>query len=281
MERLEYSVLMSVYHKENPEYLIEAIESMLNQTVPPEQFVIVKDGLLTSELDEIVQKYQKENATVFTVVALDENQGLGIALDEGIKVCRNEIIARMDSDDISVKNRCERQLNIFQKDSKMVIVSGNINEFIDSPDNVVSMRIVPEKQNEIKKQMRTRSAFNHPAVMYKKTEVIRCGGYGKLKRKQDHDLFSRMINMGCKAYNIQDVILLFRADKNNLIRRKSYENCKSYVVAQWNILRRGHCSIVDFIYVVLAQMFFYVAPTKMIEFVTKKYLRKDLMRGDK
>ena len=281
MEMLEYSALMSVYHKEKPEYLIEAIESMLNQTVPPEQFVIVKDGLLTSELDEIVQKYQKENATVFTVVALDENQGLGIALDEGIKVCRNEIIARMDSDDISVKNRCERQLNIFQKDSKMVIVSGNINEFIDSPDNVVSMRIVPEKQNEIKKQMRTRSAFNHPAVMYKKTEVIRCGGYGKLKRKQDHDLFSRMINMGCKAYNIQDVILLFRADKNNLIRRKSYENCKSYVVAQWNILRRGHCSILDFIYVVLAQMFFYVAPTKMIEFVTRKYLRKDLLRGDK
>lgn len=267
---------MSVYHKEKPEYLIDAIESMLNQTIPPEQFVIVEDGPLTSELSEVINKYKEENKLLFTIVTLQENQGLGIALDEGIKVCRNEIIARMDSDDISIQNRCERQLELFQKDTELDIVSGNICEFVDNPGNVVSSRIVPENQSEIEKQMRTRSAFNHPAVMYKKSEVIRCGGYGKLKRKQDHDLFSRMINMGCKAYNIQDIVLLFRANKNNVKRRKSLENCKSYVIAQWNILRRGHCSIVDFVYVVLAQIFFYVAPSKMTDFVTKKYLRKKL-----
>ena len=276
MEMPDYSVLMSVYHKEKPEYLIEAIESMLKQTIPPEQFVIVEDGPLTDELNDVIDKYKNEQKELFTIIKLKENKGLGVALDKGINACRNELIARMDSDDISIKSRCERQLELFEKDSELAIISGNINEFIDSPSNVISMRSVPEKQNDIKRQMRTRSAFNHPAVMYKKTEVIRCGGYGKLKRKQDHDLFSRMINMGCKAYNIQDVILLFRADKNNLKRRKSYVNCKSYVVAQWNILRRGHCSIVDFIYVVLAQMFFYVAPIGIIDFVTKKYLRQKL-----
>ena len=133
-----------------------------------------------------------------------------------------------------------------------------------------------EKQSEIKKQMRTRSAFNHPAVMYKKSAVVRCGGYGVLKRKQDHDLFSRMMNMGCKAYNIQEVLLLFRADNNNTKRRKSLENCKSYVIAQWNILKRGHCSIGDFVYVVFAQMFFLLAPIKMINYISRKYLRKEI-----
>lgn len=267
---------MSVYYKEKAEYLIDAIESMLNQTVPPEQFVIVEDGPLTSELSNVINKYKKEKESLFTIIRLIENSGLGIALDEGIKVCRNELIARMDSDDISIANRCEKQLELFQKDSELDIVSGNINEFLDDIGNVVSSRCVPEKQSEIKKQMRTRSAFNHPAVMYKKSAVVRCGGYGVLKRKQDHDLFSRMMNMGCKAYNIQDIVLLFRANRNNIKRRKSLENCKSYVIAQWNILKRGHCSIVDFVYVVLAQVFFYVAPYKMIDYVTKKYLREKL-----
>ena len=265
---------MSVYYKEKAEYLIDAIESMLNQTVPPEQFVIVEDGPLTNELSEVINKYKKGRETLFTIVNLTENQGLGVALDEGIKVCRNELIARMDSDDISVHNRCEKQLELFQKEPELDIVSGNINEFIDDISNVVSSRCVPEKQNEIKKQMRTRSAFNHPAVMYKKSEVVRCGGYGVLKRKQDHDLFSRMINMGCKSYNIQDTLLLFRADNNNTKRRKSLENCKSYVIAQWNILKRGHCSIGDFSYVVAAQFFFFIAPTSLVDFVTKKYLRQ-------
>lgn len=268
-----YSVLMSVYYKEKAEYLELAIESMLNQTVPPEQFVIVEDGVLTDELNQQIDRYKNSYPLIFTIVKLKDNKGLGVALDEGIKYCRNELIARMDSDDISKPNRCEQQLNLFCNNLKLSIVSGNIDEFIDNPHNIVATRGVPEKQNDIKKQMRTRSAFNHPAVMYKKSEVIRCGGYGKLKRKQDHDLFSRMVNMGCGAYNIQDSILLFRANRDSIKRKKSLDNCKSYVLAQWNILKRGHCTVGDFVYVTCAQIFIAIAPIPIIDYLTKKYLR--------
>lgn len=270
----EYSVLMSVYYKENPLFLEQAIRSMLEQTIQPEQFVIVKDGPLTDELDAVINRFQTMNVGLFTIVCLESNKGLGRALDEGIKFCRNELIARMDSDDISLPDRCEKQLKLFQKDMDLSICSGTIAEFVDDPNNIVSYRDVPEKQEELKKRMRIRSCFNHPTVMYKKSEVLRCGGYGALKRKQDHDLFSRMINSDCKGYNIQSTILLFRSDNNNIKRRKSWSNCSSYIISQWNILKRGHCTVFDFVYVLGAQVFFLIAPNSLVKVVTYKFLRK-------
>lgn len=269
----KYSVLMSVYYKEKPEYLKLAIESILSQTAQAEQFVIVKDGKLTKDLDAIIDSFERSNPQLFTVVRNEKNQGLGKALDCGLKYCRNDLVARMDSDDISMPTRCEEQLKLFEKNPSLSICSGNIDEFIEDPNVVVSVRAVPEKQNQIKKRMQTRSAFNHPAVMYRKSEVVRCGGYGKLKRKQDHDLFSRMMNNGCQAYNIQHSILKFRSDANNLKRRKSWVNCKSYIVAQWHILGRHECSMFDFFYVLVAQMFFLLAPFSLVKAVSDKLLR--------
>ena len=225
-----YSVLMSVYFKEKAEYLELAIKSMLNQTISPEQFVIVEDGPLTDELEQVIQKHENGKPDLFTVVRLDENRGLGLALDEGMKYCRNELVARMDSDDISMPERCEKELAVFELHPELDIISGAINEFKGSVDNVVSIRRVPESEEAIKKQMRRRSAFNHPAVMYRKASVVQCGGYGGSTRKEDHDLFSRMLNMGCKAYNIQDSILWYRIGKDNIQRRKSWKNINSYIV---------------------------------------------------
>ena len=269
----KYSFLMSVYDKESPENLYKSIESMLCQSIMPDQIVIVEDGVINSKLQEIIYFFSKKE-DIFTIVKLEKNVGLGKALDIGLTYCRNDLVARMDSDDISVSDRCEKQLSIFRDSQDMSIISGNVNEFIGNPENIVSSRIVPEKQEDIVKRMRTRSAFNHPAVMYRKSEVLRCGGYGTLKRKQDHDLFSRMMNSGCKAYNIQDPILLFRADDNNLMRRKSWINCSSYIIAQWHILCRGHCFLRDFIFVLLAQLFFFLAPTQSVRYISDKYLRK-------
>ncbi len=270
----KYSVLMSVYSKERPEYLETAIMSVMNQTCKPDQIVIVEDGELTDELYNVLDKYSSVNPNIDRL-KLETNSGLGIALDKGLEVCRNDLVARMDSDDISVENRCERQLKLFRDNPNLSIVSGCIAEFIGDPKTIVSFRKVPERHEAIKRRMRTRSAFNHPAVMYKKSEVILAGGYGELKRKQDHDLFSRMMNNGCRAYNIQDVILYFRADENNLKRRKSWVNCKSYMIAQWKIYLRHECSLLDLIYVDLAQLFFYCAPSFMVQWVSRSFLRKE------
>lgn len=268
-----YSVLMSVYYKEKAEYLELAIESMLNQTVKPEQFVIVEDGKLTVELEQIISKYENANSDLFTIVRLDENRGLGLALDEGMKWCRNELIARMDSDDISMPARCEKELAVFETCPELDIISGAISEFKNHIDNVVSVRRVPESEEAIRKQMRRRSAFNHPAVMFKKSSVIRAGGYGGSARKEDHDLFSRMVFGDCSAFNLQETILYYRIGEDNVKRKKNWKNISSYIEIMWINYKRGYCAIEDVFLVVCAQLFYFVMPTNLLETVISKFLR--------
>lgn len=270
----KYSVLMSVYAKDKPEYLELAIDSMLNQTVPPEQFVIVIDGPVPAELMNIINKKQSENYEMFTIVPLKENGGLGHALDEGIKHCRNELVARMDADDISLPKRCEKELECFEKNKDLVICGCNIDEFYDTPEKVESVRRVPSEYDSIVKFIRRRQPFNHPTVMYKKSEVIRCGGYGNLRRKQDYDLFSRMINMGCYACNIDESLLKFRADKDNYKRRKSWSYVKSSIKVGALNYRRGYCSFFDFMYILTGQMALFLMPLKLMTVVSDKLLRE-------
>ena len=118
---MNYSVLMSVYDKEKPEYLKQSIESMLNQTVKPEQFVVVEDGALNKSLSDIIDKYKADFNELFTIVKLQVNGGLGNALNQGLKACRNELVARMDSDDISLPRRCEKELKLFLDNPELSI----------------------------------------------------------------------------------------------------------------------------------------------------------------
>lgn len=270
----KYSVLMSVYYKEKPEYLRASLNSMLTQTLFPDQIVLVKDGKLTEQLNNLIKEYVDDNEDLFTVVELEENIGLGKALDHGLKYCRNELVARMDTDDISLPTRCEIQIKEFNEKPDLSLNGTMIDEFYDTPDNIVSSRIVPTEHEEIKKFIRRRSPFNHPTVMFKKSEVIRCGGYGLLRRKQDLDLFSRMINNGCKSSNINQSLLLFRSNKDNFKRRKSWSYCKSYIDVSFAIWRRGHCSIGDFMFVSIGQIVMFVAPMWLLKYLSNNYLRK-------
>lgn len=273
---LKYSVLMSVYIKEDPSYFKESINSMLSQTLLPDQIVLVKDGPLTSDLEESINQFLFENDDLFTIVSLEENIGLGKALDQGLKYCRNNLVARMDTDDISRPERCEKQVDEFIKDPDLDIVGTMIDEFYDEPDNIVSTRNVPTKHEEIVKFMRRRSPFNHPAVMFKKSEVVRCGGYGTFRRKQDLDLFSRMINNGCKTANINESLVLFRSNEDNFKRRKSWSYCKSYIDVQYAIWKRGHCSLFDFAYVTLGQTVMYISPMWFLKWISNQFLRKNV-----
>ena len=146
--------------KEKPEYLQQSIESILHQTVPTDDFVLVCDGPLTPELDSVIAKY-----STLHVVRLKENGGLGGALNEGMKHCQHDLIARMDSDDISRSDRCERELKVFAEHSEVDIVSGTIEEFITSPDEVYSRRVLPEKSAEIVQFAKKRKPFPALAVV--------------------------------------------------------------------------------------------------------------------
>ena len=271
---MNYSVLTSIYFKEKKSNFIQSIESMLNQTVPPEQIVIVKDGPLTDELNAAIDTYSSKYGELFTIVALEENSGLAIALDEGLKNCRNELVARMDTDDISLPNRCEKQLKRFSEKENLAVLGTNIDEFSDSPENIKRSRIVPSEYNEIKKRIRRREPFNHPTVMFKKSDVIKCGGYGTLRRCQDFDLFSRMINMGCYAENINESLLLFRADESNYKRRKGKKSIDGYITVMKMNYKRGYCSWTDMLYARIAQIALTVMPKGIMKWVSDNFLRK-------
>lgn len=268
-----YSVLMSVYHKDEPDFLRKSIESMLNQTVPCNQFVLVEDGPLDDSLKGVISEFTDIFPDLFTVVPIEVNGGLGKALDRGLLECRNDLVARMDADDISLPNRCEKLLKLFADNPSLSLAGTNIDEFYDDPSVIESSRVVPSDYESICKFMKRRSPFNHPTVMFKKSEVIRCGGYGPMKRKQDLDLFARMINMGCYALNINESLLLFRSSKDNYKRRKSWEYCKSYIDVTKMNYKRGYCSFFDLMYVVTGQMVLYLAPTWLMKKISDKFLR--------
>lgn len=274
VSEMRYSVLMSVYAKDKVEYLTEAINSMLEQTIPPEQFVIVIDGSISDELRLLIDEYQSNYAELFTIVSLKYNGGLGNALNIGLKYCRNELIARMDADDISLPQRCERELELFNNNKNLVLCGTHIEEFYDTPENVHAFRKVPTEYDDIKRFIRRRQPFNHPTVMFKKSEVIRCGSYGKLKRKQDYDLFSRMINEGCYALNVDESLLKFRADADNYRRRKSWSYVKSTIDVGILNYKRGYCSIVDLLYIICGQILLYIMPLRFMKFISDKLLRE-------
>ncbi len=270
----KYSVLMSLYKKENSEYLSTAIKSMLNQTVKPDEIVIVKDGPLTPELEGVLKEYIEKYPELFNIIESKENIGLGRALNLGLEHCRNELVARMDTDDISKPERCEKQLDKFDSDSELSLLGSSVDEFCSTPEEIISRRVVPTKNNEIYEFAKRRSAFNHPTVMYKKSAVMSVGGYSDLRRNQDVDLFGRMLFSGCKAENIEESLLYFRSNDDLAKRRKSWGNTKSYISTIKNLWHIGYSSFADYLVVAIAQTGMYLMPVKLQHFVYKKFLRK-------
>lgn len=268
-EQKKYSVLMSLYKKENPEYLRIAIDSMLNQTVAPDEIVLVEDGPLTDELYAVLDDYPMLHR-----VKNEINLGLGLALNVGLKKCRNELVARMDTDDCSKPERCEKQLQRFLEKPYLAIVGSHIDEFIGDTSNVISQRIVPTTSEEIYKFAKKRSAFNHPAVMYSKTAVLENNGYADLKRNQDVDLFGRMQFKGYKAENIDEALLWFRSSDELAKRRKSWQNTWSYIATIRKFWKMGYSSFTDYAIVGIAQTGMYLMPIKLQNYIYKNFLRK-------
>lgn len=215
----KYSVLMSVYIKEKPEYLDLAIKSMVEQTLKPDEIIIVKDGPITDELQDVLDKYNAAYPELFNIVGYENNRGLGLALNFGLEHCRNELVARMDTDDISRLNRCEQQIKIFEDNPEIDIVGGDIAEFINSPSETVAYRRVPKTNDDILEYMKTRCALNHVSVMFKKSSIISAGGYKDCFWNEDYYLWIRMWLKGCTFANTGNVLVDVRTGEGMYARR--------------------------------------------------------------
>lgn len=274
LDTTNYSVLMSVYKKEVPEYLIISLDSMLAQTIKPSEIVLVKDGPLTDELDKVIEDYSYKNPGVFNIVVSPNNVGLGAALHLGTDHCKYELVARMDSDDISLPERCEKQLAVFEHNPDLDIVGTMSSDFIDNPEKIISTRIVPVNQKDIYEFAKRRSPFNHISVMFKKSSVQKCGGYSELRRNQDADLFGRMMFSGCKAYNINEVLVLARMTETRKVRRKEWSNVKGNIDIVHNFWKMGYASFFDYLIVSIAQIILFVCPVRLQQLIYKTFLRK-------
>lgn len=210
----KYSVLMSLYKKEKPEYLRLAIDSMINQTVPPDEIVIVEDGPLTDELYAVLDEYPMLHR-----VKNETNLGLGISLQKGLLATKNDVVARMDTDDIAGISRCEKQLEFLNSNPDISVVGGQIEEFIGSPDHIVAKRIVPLKDIELKDFNKKRCPFNHMTVMFKKKDITEAGSYQDWFWNEDYYLWNRLALVGKKFANLPDVLVLVRTGEDMYQRR--------------------------------------------------------------
>lgn len=273
-ENRKYSVLMSVYYKENPQWFCESIKSMINQTVFPDEFVLVKDGKLTDELDAVIDKYLKKYPKLFKIISLENNVGLGLALAIGIENCTNEFIARMDSDDYSVPNRIEEQFKIFENDNSYDLVGSNVDEFQDNIDNVVSKCILPEKHHSIERFSKKRCPFRHPSLLYKKSAVMRAGNYRNYPYCEDYDLYIRMICSGAKCYNIQNVLVYMRVSYDFYKRRGGIKYLTHIMRFKNEQLKTGYYTFSDYIKTSLPHIVVSLMPNTIRDYIYVNLLRK-------
>lgn len=269
-----YSVLMAVYTKDKEDYFGQAIESIQAQTLPTDDFVLVCDGPLNQGLDDIIAAKQREMGATLTVVRLDQNCGLGKALNEGIKHCKNELVARMDSDDISYPDRCEKQVEVFRKHPEVSICSGTVEEFTEKPNIVDAKRILPKKNSEIIEFAKSRNPFNHPCVMYKKSAVEAVGSYQDFYLLEDYYLWIRMLMAGYQGYNIQESLLHMRAGPDMYMRRAGWKYAETQVKLFQFMRSEGFITRGQFIKSCTIRCGSALAPNWLRKFMFEKALRK-------
>ena len=227
-----FSVLMSVYKLDKPDYFRTAVESIsIKQTVKPNEVLIVVDGPVPDDLRSMIE-FLAEEISYVHILWQKENKGLGTALQVGMENASNEIVARMDSDDIAINTRFAKQLPAFDEDPALSIIGSSISEFVGDPYNVVGRRDVPTTNEEIRKYMKSRCAFNHMTVMYKRSEVMKVGNYQDWYWNEDYYLWIRMMLGGCRFANISEPLVKVRVGKDMYARRGSIRYFKSEVGIQ-------------------------------------------------
>ena len=279
---LKFSVIMSIYKSDVPELVRVALDSLLQQTLLPNEIVIVGDGPVPAELEQVVSSFKcqvskirttpnpsfakggnlvpedgKESLetrnqkpeTIVTYLPQEKNGGLGEAMRIAAEAAKYDYLARMDSDDICLPDRFEKQMKCFEEDPELSLVGGMITEFDGDPENIIAKRILPLEDAEIKRMMRGRCAVNHVTVIFKKADLMKSGNYQPFWKQEDHYLWARMMEHGCKFRNIPDVVVNVRSGKDQIARRGGLRFYKSVVRVFWYMYRHGLISFGYFLYI--------------------------------
>lgn len=239
----QFSVCTSVYKKDKPEFVRVALDSMLiHQDVKPDEIVLVQDGPVPYDLSRLLLEYKDKYGNLMNIIRLEKNGGLGNALKLGVENAKYDIIARMDSDDICVPGRFEKQLAYLEAHPECDIVGGQTTEFIDEPDNIVGKREVPLANEEIYQYMKSRCALNHVTVMFRKDAVLKAGNYQDWFWNEDYYLWVRMMMAKCQFANIPDVAVNVRTGADQYARRGGKKYFDSEIGIKKLMLENGMIS---------------------------------------
>ena len=222
---MSFSVLLSLYYREKAEYLNECLKSINSQSLKSDEVVIVFDGPVGQDLSDMVAHWC--NYLPIKLLELQENVGLGQALNKGLEICSHEIVLRMDTDDICTEDRFKLQIEKLDSDKALMVLGGHIDEYDEGLSTFIGKRIVPIDNEAIKKQVVIKNPFNHMTVAFRKSAVLAVGGYQHHAFMEDYNLWLRIIAAGYKVENLDVVLVKARTGHSMLLRRKGIEYVKS------------------------------------------------------
>ena len=272
----KFSVVTSVYRNDNPEFVKRALDSItLLQDRHPDEVVLVVDGPIPEKLSALINNYVNQSPDLYNVIWLPENKGLGNALRVGVENAKYEIIARMDSDDVSASDRFEKQISYMEKHPECDIVGGQITEFIDSESNIVGKREVPCSHDEILMWLKGRCPFNHMSVTMLRSRILSVGSYIDWHFNEDYYLWIRMAEAGYQFANLPDTLVNVRVGKDMYARRGGWAYFKSEKGLQDYMLKRKMISLSRYSFNIFVRFGVQVMmPNRLRAFVFKTIFRK-------
>ena len=273
---MKFSVLLSVYKNEKPEYLQVALMSIVNQTLLPDEIVIVEDGILTLGLDVVIQNFKDKYKNIVKLLPFKENRGLGLALHDGVLVCSYEYIARMDTDDIALPKRFAKQLAYLKEHPDVAMVGSWITEFSKDAEHPDTITKLPYTYEDIVAYAKKRNPFRHMTVIYKKSAVIDSGNYRDFLWFEDYDLWVRMIQKGYKVANISEVLVNVRADDAMFARRCGWKYWKQDLRFQQFLFSTNFIDSITFTFNALIRILYRLLPKNIIVYLYKRFLRSSI-----
>lgn len=270
----DYSVAMSVYAGEKSENLAASLESMLTQTLPCRELILCCDGELTPALDGVIEEYKRRFEGRMRVLRSSRHVGVGVCANAALDAARTDIIVKMDSDDISLPERCEKQIRLLAERPELDMCGADIEEFDDGSGKRIAVKSTPTGSDEIKRYARRRNPFNNPVFVYRRSAALAAGGYAQLERCEDYDFVVRMLMNGSKGENIPEVMLRYRVTEGNLQRRRNLANTKGFIAVRYKNYRRGFSSLADLLMTCAAQLMLFIMPPKLTGLFYKTILRK-------
>ena len=270
---MKFSVLLSLYYKEDPLFLRESLNSVFNQTLLPEEVILVEDGPLTPTLYKVVEDFTRQHIEIKRVV-LEKNGGLGNALNEGLKHCSYDLVARMDTDDICKPERFARQVAFMESHPEIDVVGAWIDEFQGTTSNVTSTRKPPQDSEEIRLFGKKRNPINHPVVMFRKRAVEKAGSYQPFPLFEDYYLWVRMMLNGSKMYNIPEALLYFRFSPEMFKRRGGWKYACVEIRFQWRLHQLGYIGFPTMAMNIFIRVATRIVPNSLRCRIYKKLLRK-------